>query len=370
MSEENPAIVIDNGSGIIKAGFAGEEEPKTIFRTVIGRKENFEDEKNIYFGEEILKEKGKFLINYPMEHGIITNWDEMEKIWEHLFDHELKVETKEKSVLITEPFLNPKSNREKMTEIMFETFHVPNFYIAIQEVLSLYASGRITGIVVQLGDGICSTFPIYEGLSLSHAALRMNFGGRDINDYLMKILTERGYFFESAISLEIVNEIKEKNCFVSLDFQQEMEKAKNSNQFEKNFQASDGNIYTIANERFRAPEVLFQPDLIGLEKKGIDKMISNSILKCDVDLKKNLFENIVLSGGSVLFQGMKERIENEVIKFAPQSIKVKVDQDSNPKISTWIGGSILASLTSLKTKWITQDDYDEFGFSIIHSKCF
>ncbi|MFX0025724.1 MAG: actin, cytoplasmic 2 [Candidatus Hermodarchaeota archaeon] len=372
----NRAIILDNGTGISKNGFGGEDQPRSVFPTMIGTPKYgtvMPDVKHFsreyYIGEEAMELRGLLSLKFPIEHGIVEDWPAMEKLWHYTYYTDLRIDPSEHPILLTEAPLNPRQNREKMAEIMFETFNVPALYIAMQAVLSLYASGRTTGTVIDIGDGVSHIVPIYEGFALSHAIQRIDLAGRDVTKYLQRLLRQKGYSFTSTAETEIVRDIKEKLCYVAIDPEKELLLSKKVAGMEKLYMLPDGETISLGIERFFAPECFFNPSVIGKELDPIDNLIVSAISECDVDLRRDLYSNIVLSGGSTMFPGIKERLTKEIKEMISESVDVRIISPPERMYSVWIGGSILGSLKSFHRMWVTRREYKEFGPTIIH-RCF
>lgn len=371
--EELNTVVFDNGSSSCKVGIAGNDLPSIIVPTVVGNPKHKQeqlvvqaDKEDCYVGAEAQRKRGILSLNYPIQHGIVTDWDAMEKIWHHVLVDELGINPEETPILMTEPPLNPKGCKEKTTQVMFETFHVPSYYLATQTVLSFLASGRHAGISVESGDGVTHIVPVEGIYPVPEAIIRTDLAGRDLTLYLSQLLHEAGYSFSTAAELEIVRDIKERLGYVALDFDEQMRLSETSSILERKYELPDGQKITLGNERFRCAEAMFNRSLLGYEKQlGLSELIHESIMKCDIDLRRHYYCNVILSGGSTLFAGTKERIEKDLKKKVPANI-VKVVAPEDRKYSTWVGGSILASLSIFTEMTISKADYEECGPSIIH----
>ena len=315
---------------------------------------------DVVVGPQVDEHRGILKCSYPMEHGTVNNWADMELIWEHLYKNELKAQTQEHPVLLTEAPLNPLTNREQAAKVFFETFNVPALYVSMQAVLSLYAAGKTTGVVLDCGDGVSHAVPVYEGFALQHAITRSDVAGREVTNYFQLLLRRAGYNFHTTAEREVVREIKETKCYLAKNVTREKEGAPGRRRTK--YRLPDNNEIELGTECFEAPEILFNPEIVGLEYTGVAGTLVNSISKSDLDVRKTLYTNIVLSGGSTMFRGFGARLLDEVKHLAPpQDLKIKIQAPPERKISTWLGGSILASLSTFKNLWVTREEYMEDG---------
>jgi actin len=357
MSDSQSNIVIDNGSSSIKCGFSGEEAPKSIFSNVYSPSTG-------KVGDESLEDNIS-----PIEHGIITNFEYMEKIWEHTFNRELKVPLEERNILTSDSPLSPKMNRERMTQIMFEKFNVQGLFICIRPMLSMYCVGKTSALVVESGDDVTQVVPINEGYFFPYSITKSNLGGKTVTNFLMDKLRGKSKY-ESINEIKKLSKIiKEKLCRVSLNYEEELNDTKFN---EIQYKLPDGNELKLEKELFICPETLFQPNLTGQEIPGIPMQMYNSIMKCENDIRKDLYSNIILAGGNTLLNDFYERINQEMQCLAPNSLcqKLKVISPSERKYLAWIGGALISGLQNFQANWVTHAEYQEAGPQIIHRKCF
>jgi len=378
------AIILDNGSGTIKAGFAGDGEPRLVLPTALGvlkegkhcqaRPQGHGGGVGFVLGTEVeaddLMAAGLHTLSRPIEHGAVKDWEDVEHLWRHAFT-QLGAADGGFPVLVTEPPLSATTHREQMVTLLFEEFNVASVHIALSGAMSLYATGSRTGLVVEVGDGVGQVVPIFEGFVLPHAVQRLDLGGRDLTEYFVRLLyKERGCAFQSGASRWAAKSMKEQLCYVTQHYKSDWATAHDHPDLERTFALPDGSALILAgSERFRCPEALFQPSLLGMEASGIHDLAFQAITKCDMDVQKGLASNIVLSGGTMMFQGMRERMLKELTSLAPPSLLMKVTMPPSPRDAAFVGGSILASVEDVQRCWLTKKEYDEHGVSIIHSRC-
>uniref|UniRef100_A0A8D1CYU5 Actin related protein 1B n=1 Tax=Sus scrofa TaxID=9823 RepID=A0A8D1CYU5_PIG len=346
------------GSGVIKAGFAGDQIPKYCFPNYVGRPKHMRVmagalEGDLFIGPKAEEHRGLLAIHYPMEHGVVRDWNDMERIWQYVY-------SKDQLQTFSEEVWQPGPVRvvpSPCPAVSLSGFHVPSGFCQGP----LYATGRTTGVVLDSGDGVTHAVPIYEGFAMPHSIMRVDIAGRDVSRYLRLLLRKEGVDFHTSAEFEVVRTIKERACYLSINPQKdealETEKVQ--------YLLPDGSTLDVGPARFRAPELLFQPDLIGDESEGLHEVLAFAIHKSDMDLRRTLFSNIVLSGGSTLFKGFGDRLLSEVKKLAPKDVKIKVRLWGVP-----VGGSILASLDTFKKMWVSKKEYEEDGSRAIHRKTF
>eukprot|EP01084_Bolivina_argentea_P205888 351630_1 len=395
--EEKPAVIIDNGSFDIKACLTGDKPIPLRFRSIVGRPKGklIFDERNYICGDEA--EIKTIILNkrYPIKKGIIHHWDDVEALWKHTF-HELnlfrndkktttEIESYEQPLMLTEPPLNPKGNREKTTQIVFESLNVPAFYLMNICCAALYSYGRTNGVVVDSGYEITHCLPIYEGYSLPHALTTIDIGGYHINQLLLQKLKEKKNYVEkfgsnsminniSFAEYEIIESIKKNLCFIHLNDEKEEKES------EYKYELPDGQSICLNEERFQCADILFNPLLLGqynvndkgeIMKNGIDIKVDEAITKCDKDIRKDMYENITVVGGNTMFKGFVEKLQQkmEYLVGDKNDIETKVIAVDDRRYSVVIGCSIVGSLSTWQDQWIKAEEYDETGPPIVHRKC-
>ena len=356
--EESKTIVIDNGSGFIKAGFSPEEEPRSVFLNVIGTpKYKSQFSENEYFiGEDAKAKRGVLKFNYPIKRVMVKNWDYVEKIWDHTFK-ELKIDPENYNILLTHPLNNLKENLEKTAQIMFETFNVKALNLSHPTLLSLYASGKFEGMVIDFGDGTTQFSGIIDGYEIPEYSERINLGGKDITKYFDKLLNTKE---------EFIRDIKEKSGYIPLNYHEELKSLK-----PYDYELPDGTHILIDEKRIKYPmSLIFNPELKWREEKSFPQICNDLIMKFDEEDREKLFWNIVLSGGNSMFKGLPEKFDEEIKALAPSGYEKKINIKAEPerKFYPWIGGSFFSDLSTSETLFVKKENYEEEGISLIEKK--
>lgn len=381
MANANPALVLDQGTGFVKVGFAGENFPRHIFPSLVGRPmlradqalESGMELKDIMCGDEAAAARHSLNVDYPVVNGIIRNWEDIEHLWNYTFYERMQIDPKEYKVLLTEPPGNPTDNRKKLVERMFEKYEFGACNVSIQAMLTLYAQGLLTGVVVDSGDGVTHCVAVYDGFVPQTLIRRLDIAGRHITKYLIKLMLLRGYAFNTTADVETVRAIKEAHCYVAYDIEQERKLANDTTVLERKFTLPDGRVVTCGRERFEAPEAMFNPGLVDVEQKGVSDMVFDMIQDADIDTRAEYYKHIVLSGGSSMYPGLPTRLErdikdrylNEVLGGNADRLKkfkIRIEDPPRRKHMVFLGGSVLADLLKDREAfWATREEYLEQG---------
>lgn len=390
---EVACVVMDLGSGSIKAEFAGAENPK-VFQNVIGEvkhkaaipQQSLEGliDSNYFVSNDVSKHRGVLKLSYPMQNGHVNDWDAMTRVLHHV-DGALGSDPKDHSILVSEAALTSRTQRATLGQILFEQLQHPSILFSVQALMSLYSTGNTTGVVLDVGDGVTHACPVYHGYTIREAVRRVDFGGRDITAYLQQLLRQYGTFLDTSAEFDIVREIKEQTCTVASSAINLQDAALGGGSGQvKSVSSSpstlsvqkvrhrlpDGTQIIVGNEQCIAPEALFNPALIGKEVPSVVQVLSESIRRSDIDLRRELYENIFLAGGSTLFANFPTRFLTEITKKTPRDCKVRLTAPAERLYTTWIGGSFLAQLSTFKSMAIKRSEFLEEGERVLHNKLF
>ncbi|KAG4075531.1 hypothetical protein HA402_003356 [Bradysia odoriphaga] len=378
-------IVCDNGTGFVKCGYAGSNFPAHIFPSMVGRpiiravnKIGDIEVKDLMVGDEASQLRALLEVNYPMENGIVRSWEDMCHVWDYTFGpKKMNIDPHNTKILLTEPPMNPLKNREKMIEVMFEKYGFDSTYIAIQAVLTLYAQGLISGVVIDSGDGVTHICPVYEGFTLPHLTRRLDIAGKDITRYLIKLLLLRGYAFNHTADFETVRMMKENLCYIGYDIEMEQRLALETTVLVETYTLPDGRVIKVGGERFEAPEALFQPHLINVEGQGIAELVFSTIQAATIDMRSVLYKHIVLSGGSTMYPGLPSRLEREIKQLYLERVlkndidklskfKIRIEDPPSRKDMVFVGGAVLANVSKDRDDfWMSRQEYQEQGLLVL-----
>jgi len=364
----NVTIILDIGQFSTKIGFAGEDHPNNVFFTLVGvpKYQNVDltlsnQISELCIGNEIQDAMGLYKLFHPIQNGRIHDWNYYKKILEYIF-YNLRVDPIVTNILYAVHPLSPKQDKRKVFDIFLEEFNCASFYPVLDSLLTLYSGGFQTGLIIEIGDSSTRIVPVYEGFQLSHAIKILDLGGNLITEFMEHQLKQAGFTADSSVKKQIIRVIKEKACFVSLDFKEDM---KRYEEYRKPFSLPDGEILEIDSLRFLIPELLFNPSLYNLETLPLHEAILECIEDCDMDLRPKLLNNIFLSGGSSMFPNFKSRLYKELeLLLAKKKKKIQIVKIIAPKermFSVWIGGSILGMIPEFSESWVTREQYYNNG---------
>jgi actin len=390
MADYSVHIVIDSGSSTCKAGFNGENAPRAVIPTVVGYFSNenlniLEEANKPFIGREALNNSSYLNLIRPIVNGVIKDFDQLEKIWSHIFYSELKVKPEAHNIFLVDSFYSSNYEREKMAEIMFEKFSIFNIHIEPQPIMALYSTTKTSGLIVETGERGTEIVPIFEGYVIPQGLKSNNLGGALLTSKLQGYLQNTLSKYNVSNPSEMCKKIKENFLEINLNenivldenyekqFLSELSKSGSINS-QNSFQLPDGNVINIGNERIFTAEALFNPELLQIETAPTQKLIYDSIKSCDVHLRKEFLQNIILGGGNSMVKNYPERLRKELLRMFKNETSIegegslKINAQSERIYSAWLGASVVCSIGTFQQMWVSKNDYEEVGKNIIHKR--
>lgn len=410
-------VVLDNGGGLIKAGYGGERDPSTIIPNCLYRP--LSSKKFLHPTPTTEEDLTSAAVRRPIDRGYLINPDLQRDIWNHLFSNLLHINPSNSSLLLTEPLFSLPSIERATDELVFEDFGFNSLFISDPpKLVHLYeASRRPYGLVskaqcslvVDCGFSFTHAAPVFQNFTLNYGVKRIDLGGKALTNFLKELVSYRSVSVMDESF--IMDDVKEKLCFVSLDVARDLKIARrrgNDNFFRCTYVLPDGvthtkgfvkdpdeankyltvddgaylgtkkdmdrteimdrkkvdltkNEFDLTNERFLVPEMIFHPADLGMNQAGLAECIVRAVNSCHPLLHPLLYQSIILTGGSTLFPRFAERLEMELRPLVPDDYQVKITTQEDPILGVWRGGSLLASSPDFEAMCVTKAEYEELG---------
>jgi actin-related protein len=355
-------IVIDLGACQCRAGFAGEDAPRATFSTIVGAARHIDpalggNGRDFVVGSDVYKSCDASTLYSPFKNGLIQTKTDYEKLFRHIFEEELHVDSERRAIVISEPINNPLDNRKNIAEALFETFRVPSFYLGTAPALALFTSCKTGGVAFDCGDSFSQVSSVFEWTQMTQSLLRTPLAGRAVTRYTQKCFKDASYHFTGPNGPQIAQKIKETHGFIATDYTEVLTQQADT---QIDYDLGQDAKIQVTTQRFRCPELLFQPKLDGLAVYNVAELLFESVMRCDVGLRPSLWANVVLAGGTTLFTGFDDRLKKELMALAP-GVEINIVSDTNRATATWVGGSIVGGLELFGQMVVTRQEYHESG---------
>lgn len=372
-------VVIDHGTCTTKAGFSTEDTPQCNIPSLVGRGRHKGAMASLglqetYVGSQAQALRGILALSSPWRQGAVQDWDDLEAVWDHCYNRELGVAPSDLPALLTLPPLISQKEENTMAEILVEKLGLPALYLANKSVMALYGGGQMTGVAVDSGQDTTYIVPAHQGKAIQDATLVLKVGGKQVTEHLMSQLINGKYSFPDdnfllwrkkkkskftvSSKVEIIREMKEQYCYIAPDFATSLADPAFE---EESVRLPDGNMIVMGQQKFTAPEIIFQPELASKKTCGLGELLYYSLMKCDEKLRAELAANITLSGGNTKFPGFDKRLSTELSNLLPEGQQPRVRALPSRELLSWVGGARLSNLSSFQRFWVTRADYQEKG---------